>query len=290
MFTNVLRLWVRTFDYLTPAVACIYVPRDLPMPPFEDGFLTEPFDDVRAAIRWRYSEQRTLLLQINRLSVKNQHSLEIHREDKREVYAAVLFARTLSTTQGAVHMLERGLVPQARTLLRAALETLFALTAIANDPPVVDKLIETYNVERARAARNVGLWKDPGLREIAAAEKASGRLRQFLDSSAATISTLTLAQKGGLEDWYRTVYMILSWSVHGTAIDLERHIVLGGDGDIAEFRNEPEVDNQRSSWECAIEVQLKALRALRKIFPSVDESAIEPLEAAFQGLAANLKC
>lgn len=265
------------------------------MPPFEDGFfehgfLTEPFDEPRATIRERYREWRTLLLQVNRLSVKNQHSLDIHCEDKREVYAAVLFARTLSTTQGTVLLLKRGLVPQARALLRAALETLFALTAIANDPQVVDNLIETYTVERGRAAKNVRLWKDPGLREIAAAEEASGQLQQFLDSPAAAISTCALAQKGGLEDWYRTVYMILSWSVHGTAIDLERHIVLGRDGNIAEFRNEPEVDNQRFSWECAIEVQLKALRALLKIFPTVEGSAIEPLEAALHVLAAKLEC
>jgi hypothetical protein len=80
--------------------------------------------------------------------------------------------------------------------------------------------------------------------------------------------------------------MILSWAVHGVAISLECHIVLGSDGDIAEFRNEPEVDDQRFSWECAIEVQLKSLRALLNIFPNAEESAIEPLEAALHGLAA----
>lgn len=257
------------------------------MPPFEDGFLTDPFDHVRATIRERYREWRTLLFQVNRLSMKNQYSIDIHCEDKREVYAAVYFARTLSTTQGSVYLLERGLVPQARMLLRSALETLFALTAIAKDPPVVDKLIETFAVERGRAAKNVCKWKDPGLKEIAAAQKELGQLQPPLDSPVAAISTCALAQKADLEDWYRTVYMVLSWPVHGTAIDLERHIVLGSDGNIVEFQNEPEVDNQRFSWECAIEVQLKSLRALLVIFPSVEESDIVPLEHTFRSLAAN---
>ena len=205
------------------------------MQTFEQGFLTDSIDELRYTIRTKYSEWRHLLLEVNRVSVQTQHTIDIHYEDNRERYAAVLFARTLSTTQASVLLLERGLIPQARALMRAALETIFALAAIAEDPAVVERLLETHRNEQQRAAKNIRLWKDPILREISDAEEASGRLQPFLDSNANGISTFEFAQKAGLEDWYRTVYMIFSWSVHGAAIDLERHVVMAPNGDVTQF-------------------------------------------------------
>lgn len=259
-----------------------------PMPEAEDGFLAESLDHVRALIRQKHAEWRSLLGRVNRLAVVNQHSIVIHQDSNLERYAAVLYARTLSTTQAAVLLLEAGLVPQARALLRAALETLFALTAIAKEPAVVDELIEGHAAEQKRAARNAPLWQHPELKQIADAEIASGRLQPLLASSAAALSTFDLAQKAGLEDWYRTVYMVFSWSVHGAAIDLNRHVVRGPDGDLAEFRNEPEIEGQESSWLCAVEILLKVTTALAAIFPDVNQGPLEEQYADAHTLAAKV--
>ena len=254
----------------------------------EEGFLAEPFEHVRIQVREKYAAWRDLLRRVNRLAVKNQHEVVIHTDDNVERYAAVLFARTLSTTQASTLLLDVGLVPQARVLLRSALETLFALTAIANDPGVVDKLIEGHTAEQRRVARSMRLWQHPELKRIADAEAASGRLRFFVDSPATGLSTFDLAQKAGLEDWYRTVYMVFSWPVHGAAVDLNRHVVIGEDGDAKEFRNEPEIDGQESSWMCAIEVLLKAIAAFATVFPDVDQSQMAQQYADAHALAATI--
>lgn len=250
----------------------------------EDGFLSEPFDNVVNTVRSKYAAYRTLLLRTNRFAVAIQHALVIHHANNLECYAAVLFARTLATVQGTALLLERGLVAQARTLLRMALETLFALGAIANKPTLMDKLIEEHAVEQKRLAKNMQLWKDPELRKVADAEAASGRLHPFLDSPASGVTTLTLAEAAGLEDWYRTLYTILSWSVHGAPKDLDRHVVVDSNQNPIEFRNEPEIEEQYSSWLYSIEILLKALTALGKIFPNIHERQIEHYSAELQAL------
>jgi hypothetical protein len=82
--------------------------------------------------------------------------------------------------------------------------------------------------------------------------------------------------------------MVFSWPVHGAAVDLNRHVVLGEDGDAREFRNEPEVDNQESTWMCAVEILLKAIAALATIFPNVDQSPMEQQYAEAHGLSAKI--
>lgn len=251
-----------------------------------DGFLAESLDDVRSHVRKKYTAWRSLLMRANRLAVTNQHAIKIHIDSNLERYSAVLFARTLATTQASVLLLETGLISQARILLRSALETFFSLVAISKDVSVVDKLIEGHAAEQGRAARNVRLWKDDTLRMIAKTGMASVNLELIRNDSATSLSVFDLAQKAGLEDWYRTVYMVFSWSVHGAAIDLNRHVVLDHDGNAIEFRNEPEVDNQEDTWMCTIEVILKSIAALATIFPVVDQSPMEQLYAEAHVLAA----
>lgn len=166
-----------------------------------------------------------------------------------------------------------------------ALEMLFALGAIANKPALLDKLIEGHAVEQKRVAKNMQLWKDPELRKVADAEAASGRLQPFRESPASGVPTFTLAEAAGLEDWYRTLYMILSWSVHGAPTDLDRHAVVDSNQNLIEFRNEPELEEQHSSWLYSIEMLLKALTALGKIFPNIDERQIEHYSAELRALA-----
>lgn len=82
--------------------------------------------------------------------------------------------------------------------------------------------------------------------------------------------------------------MVFSWPVHGAGVDLNRHVVVAEDGNVTEFRNEPEVDGQESSWMCAIEVLLKAIVALATIFPNVDQSPLAQQSAEAHGLAAKI--
>lgn len=160
-----------------------------------DGFLAASLDGVRSHVREKYAAWRDLLMRVNRLAVVNQHAIVIHTESNAERYSAVLYARTLTTTQASMLLLEVGLVSQARILLRSSLETLFALCAIAKDQNVVDKLVEGHTAEQKRAARNIELWQHSELKKIADAERASGRLQPILNSSGTALSTFDLHRR-----------------------------------------------------------------------------------------------
>lgn len=242
-----------------------------------DGFLSENADDIRQVIRERYPKQSDLLRRLNRHAVSVQHSIEISLDSPGQQYSSCLFARTLATTQASVLLLERGLLSQAKMLLRCALETLFALGAVAKQPEIVPRLLDGHRAEQQRVAKSVPLWKAPELQEIADATGKAGLLNADYGGATAALSAFDLAQKAGLEDWYRTVYLVFSWPVHGAVADVGQHAETGPSGEIVAFKNEPCVEEQSSTWFCCIEVLLKAISFLAMIFPNVDQVPVEEM-------------
>lgn len=77
-----------------------------------------------------------------------------------------------------------------------------------------------------------------------------------------------MAVAGDLEDWYLSVYTLLSFPAHGKISDLARHLVHNEDGFVEELRSEPEMDDQGSTWAYAIEIEIKAAEALVGMFVS----------------------
>lgn len=256
---------------------------------FEYGFLSEYYAEaVQDEVRARYGNWRSLLMRVTASAVAAQYELAVHIEDRRELFAAALYARTISSCQGAVVLLEHGMIAQARCVLRSALETLFSLAAIAEKPELALRLAQAHDVERKRAATNILRWKHPALQAIAKSELETGNLDAVLISEPASISTFDLAEAGGFEDWYRSLYMVLSWSVHGAAADLERHFAQDTSGAIHQMSNEPEVISQELCWLVAIEVQIKAARSLAKVFGTPIDTKYDQYEKELSALEASV--
>ena len=150
------------------------------------------------------------------------------------------------------------------------------MSAIAQKPAIVARLIETHEAEQKRAAKSMRLLKHPELQEIA--QSHSSEYDRLLTAKVKSISTYELAEAGGNEDWYRTVYTVFSWAVHAASIDLERHLVVGEVREIIELRNEPEIENQESSWSCGIQLPTKSIRALGTIFSALEIQSVETFE------------
>ncbi len=251
----------------------------------EQGFLDDETQVVQQIVRDRYSDWRELLLRLSKVAVANQHAIRVPLDCDPCRYAAVAYARTLSTTQGAVRLLEIGLVPQARTLLRAAMETMFALVALTKTPAFIDRLLEGHKAERRRIAGNVRGWEAPELKAQAEHLEASGALQSSIDSKAKKLTTFQVAEAAQLQEWYRGPYMVFSWSVHGAPADLDRHVVLSADKQVESLRNEPEIDKQESTWMAAIEILLMSTEALATLFSNVDRTQLEQINTEKLDLA-----
>jgi len=230
--------------------------------PFSRGFLSDIVRDVRAEVLAQYPELVALLHEVNTEAVALQHTLEFRKQEPADLYGAALYARTLASTQACVILLEHGLVSQARTVLRSALECLFPLCAIAKDRSLAEGLIDSHNANRKTLVERMHRWQEPALKASVAAELASPSLVAALQSKARPINQYELAKLADMEDWYLSMYTLLSLSSHGAVADLAVHLVEGSDGELEALQNEPQVHGQAETWLYTVEVQLRAIRAV----------------------------
>ena len=234
--------------------------------PFDDGFLSAAVREVRAEVHRKYVAHVELLYSTNREAVALQHALTIHPEQLDEAVGAALYARTLASTQSSVLLLEHGLQSQARTILRAALESLFPLAAIAKDPNVASSFVASHDTDRKTLVDRIRRWKDPALRASIDSKVSEAELDAMSKGSGKAMNLYELAKLADMEDWYLTLYTLLSFAAHAKVSDLDRHVVLNADGIAIEFQNEPDISNQEPVWAWIVEVQLAAIRSISAIF------------------------
>lgn len=235
---------------------------------FPQGFLTEPFDDVRNIIREQYSDLRNLLLRLNKQCVAFQYVLNITRDNPRELLGSTLFVRVLSSTQAAIILLEHGLLSQAKTVLRSALESLFALAAIKEKPELASKIAESQNADKRKLADQILQWKNPELKKSITELIEEPTLTEIKDKhkKSPELEVFKLAQDAGMEDYYRSTYLLLSFPAHSNMSDLISHLVTDDKGQIEAIINEPVIDGQEFAWATAIEIEVRVAKAVAEIF------------------------
>jgi Family of unknown function (DUF5677) len=233
---------------------------------FAQGFLSEPFDDVRMAVREQYASWRSLLMQLNAQCVASQHEFAINPDAPRDLLGGTLFARTLTSTQASIILLEHGLLAQAKTVLRSALESLFALAAIEAKPELALPLAQSQEANKRSLADKVLQWKSVELKASRSAQIDEAQLREMASSRTRVFNTAQLADAAGMMDWYHSIYALLSFPVHASVSDLVSHLVTDGHGNVTELKNEPDVEGQEFTWALAIEIQIRAAIAVSGIF------------------------
>ena len=90
-----------------------------------------------------------------------------------------------------------------------------------------------------------------------------------------------------MEDWYHTLYTILSFAAHSKISDLDNHTITDADGEPVALQSEPVLTGQATVWLWTVEVQLAAIRAVAQIFEK--GSWTEVAESKWQQLHAIAK-
>jgi hypothetical protein len=147
-----------------------------------------------------------------------------------------------------------------------SLEALFALGAITEKPEYVQSLIATHEADKRTVADRMLRWQDPGLQQEVAKRISKVELEALKASKAKSMNTFDLAAAADMEDWYLSLYSLLSFPAHGALSDLARHIEIAADGTIEGLKNEPEFDDQEAPWSYAIEIQIKAVEKVAAVF------------------------
>lgn len=234
---------------------------------FTQGFLSEFVgEETRHAVHKRYADYRNVFMRLNEQCMVAQYELSINRDQSRDLLGAAFFARTVASSQAAVILLEHGLIAQAKAVLRSALESLFALAAIEAKPELAIPLAESQNANKASLADKMLQWKGVELKASRDGQIAKHELLKLKANNPQRYGAFKLAEEAEMEDWYFSLYALLSHPAHATVSDITAHLVTDGHGNITELKSEPEVEGQKATWAFIIEIQLRAAKAVVNIF------------------------
>lgn len=228
---------------------------------FSDGFLSPGARELRAVVHASHPKSSRLAYRVNRLAVDVQHELQVG--PIHEILAAAYYARTLASTQAALILIEHGLPSQAKTVLRSALESLFPLCAIAKDPVKADELLESHEADRRTLADRMLRWQNEELQSFI--PLPHDELSAIASNRAKGSNLYEIAKFAGMEDWYNTLYTLLSFAAHVKIADLDSHSVADESGQMTGLQNEPVTFGQTRVWLWAIEFQLRAIRAIADV-------------------------
>jgi hypothetical protein len=210
----------------------------------ENGFL-DP-DAAAWITKHRKDHQKlcSVCEDINRLAQVHLHKLNIHSEDLQELLVALLFIRSLAAHQTSVLLIERGLVAEARIILRNLIEILFKLRAVSLDRDVARAYVYEDEIFRKKFINKFKL-----LSEDVKQAQGNPQLQELLQTIKKNIETKDIterqtqwyAQKAGLSDYYNTVYSIFSASVHVNVRELQELLVVDDKGKITDILYGPEI-------------------------------------------------
>jgi hypothetical protein len=249
--------------------------------PFADGFLSKSVCEVKGEVHAKYPSHVELARLTNRRAVALQYELEIHVDQLDETLGAALYARTLAFVQSSVILLEHGMLVQGKTVLRAGLESLFQLAALAKDGTIAPGLLASHDADKRTLVDRIKRWRDPALRASIDSQLSEQDLLAMSRGIGKPVNIYELAKFAEMEDWYLTIYTLLSFAAHSKVSDLDRHVVVDDDRTPIEFKNEPDTEDQASVWAWIVEVLLAAMRSVAALF----SLQVPELEALGKSLA-----
>jgi hypothetical protein len=216
---------------------------------------------------------------INKFSHSIMLSIEVHSKYLPELIPASLYVRSMSSFQGVIIMAERGMINEAKSLLRCLLECMFTIVAIHKDKNIAKKLVLGDLLQRKNYLKAYKRTKEgqithesnPSLEDIK-------RLEQDIENSiqkekAIKLTVRDLAEKAGLATMYDTAYKLLSSTIHVDVRDLEQYLDLNKSNEIKNILWEPDIREIDFVLYAAAESMLYVLESISRIFTlQFDES------------------
>ena len=214
------------------------------------GFFSPEIDRFRATVRslpeckiwFEFAED------LNRLGLEMLSGHETPLDDRQRFPISVLFIRAHQSFQAAVILAERGMIGDARTLLRGAVEGAIASNALAADPKFVEQLIAAHRKHQLTIARV--MLETPDYRATCSSEDVAKMeatvvsieaLRGQPDKEPKNINWADVAEKH-CKDLYHTLYRLLSADgVHTTVYALDRHIEVDATTRITSLKTGPDI-------------------------------------------------
>lgn len=234
----------------------------------QHGFLASDLVIAVGETRRKFATWFALLDDLNAQAMKMLWAFKPKVDDERHLVGTLLFCRAVQAYQGAILMAERGMIAEARTLIRNCAESAFALGAIALDRSFLEemidghfkhtqKLTQIYLTEPelfARLSSQNVLTLQQHLAEIKA---------EYPEQSPKKINWQSISKRVGMTVLYNTVYRDTSAdAAHVTLDALNRHLIADDDANIKSLKFGPDEVDLESTLSIAISALLHAMNGV----------------------------
>jgi hypothetical protein len=217
----------------------------------------------------------------NKICQGSLREIDAHNKDPQEIVIACLYIRILSNYQSIYIHCERGMLPEARAILRCMYEAIFILGAVVNDSTFALTYIKEHDKRRHEFIQKLKKLQDkPDNYDREKLLELETTLQEEI-KQIEKFKTEDWAKKAGLHDIYLGAYTVLSGTVHVKISDLEQYTIVDEKGDIRDFKSGPDDTGIDSIFGSAIEFMLLAGRITFTFF-EVDKSK------EFDGLLSKL--
>ncbi len=258
-----------------------------------DGFLSNQITYLIKKNWNQNSKWFNLCKEINRFSHTTMCKMIVHNKCELEIMVALLYIRSMSNFQGVIIMAERGMVNEAKTLLRCLLECEFAVVAIDKDKTIVDRLILDDRIQqlgklkaiKRNIENGVPLPKDTfSIYEIKIFIKDVNS--EIKKSNIKKFTTRDLAEIAGLITTYDSAYKDLSSTIHVNVRDLEQYLKLNEKREIKQLLSEPDVKEIGKILLTALTIILTILESISNIFSLSCDKAWDRILEEFNRLSS----
>lgn len=240
-----------------------------------EGFLSSSIATSIANIRADFAPWFATADSFNELGMRVLPAAKADQSSNQQVVAAALYGRTLTSFQAAYILAERGMLSDARTVVRAAAETAIVLCAVIQDSSVCNLLIDRHFWHHRKlryawlndpqaVAEMTSEQVDAVKATVTEADKTHPRAQQLKGDP---VSIATLAQQAGVTALYNAIYRSTSGDAAHTSIDaLNRHISADAQANIVGLKFGPAADDLPATLSDAISVLGHALQAVIDVF------------------------
>lgn len=210
----------------------------------ENGFLDEGINSWIGKHRDEHRSLFDICQEVNRIAQTNLYKLNIHSKDVQEILLALLLIRALSAYQGSLLLIERGMLTEAKILLRTLLEILFRIGAISKSREIAQAYVLEDEKHRKKFLNKFKLLSD-SVKEAHGNPELDDLLntlnQNIAERDIKELQTQWFAKKAGLDDYYNSAYSLFSLSVHANVRGLEELVTADEEGNVKEFLSGPDV-------------------------------------------------
>ena len=240
-----------------------------------EGFLSAELSSSIAKLRHDFAAWFGAVMSFNALGMRVLPKVKADQASNQQLIAATLYGRILTSFQAAILLAERGMLSDARTVVRAATEAAIVLTAVLKDGKVCDLLVERHYWHH-RKMRNAWLNDQAAIAVMttedvetlkACIAEIDDQYPTVKDLRKDPIEIATLARSAGVTDLYNAVYRATSGDAAHTSIDaLNRGVRVDTDANITGLKFGPDVSDLTGTLSDSMSVLGHALHAVIEQF------------------------